>query len=124
MGSVVMIVTDVLGHQPFEMPLVEHDHMIEQVSPAIADEAFCDSVLPGTAKASSLGFYPEALDGAGDFRAEVSSAIEDQVFRSRVVGKGLAQLLADPCTRWMLGDAEAKNPPSVMGDDKEAIQDA
>ena len=40
MRPVLVVVADVLGHQPFEMPLVEHDDMIEQVSAATADEAF------------------------------------------------------------------------------------
>ena len=118
-----MIVADVLGHQPFEMPLVEHDHMIEQVSPAIADEAFCDSVLPGTAKASSLGFYPEALDGADDLFAEVRCPVEDQIARRRAIRKSLAKLLADPCATRMYGDAAMEDVPPVVGDHKEAIKD-
>ena len=36
MRSVIMVVADILGHQPFEMSLVEHDDMVEQVPPAIA----------------------------------------------------------------------------------------
>jgi hypothetical protein len=48
------------------MPLVEYDHMIEQVSPAITDEAFCDSVLPRTAETGPLRFDPKALDGGDD----------------------------------------------------------
>ena len=54
MRPVVMIVMDVLGHQPFEMPLVQHDHMIEQVSAATTYEAFCHSVLPWAAEAGPV----------------------------------------------------------------------
>jgi hypothetical protein len=43
------------------MPLVEYDHMIEQVSPAITDEAFCDSVLSRTAETVRFGSIPKLL---------------------------------------------------------------
>ena len=43
------------------MPLVEYDHMIEQVSPAITDEEFCDSVLSRTAKLVRFGSIPKLL---------------------------------------------------------------
>jgi hypothetical protein len=36
---VIVVVADIFGHQPFEVSLVEHDDMVEQVSPAIAHEA-------------------------------------------------------------------------------------
>ena len=61
---VIVVVTHVLSHHSLEMPFVEHDHMIEQVSPAIVDEALSDPILPRTAEAGSLGFDPEALDSA------------------------------------------------------------
>jgi hypothetical protein len=43
---VVVVVADVLDHQALEMPLVEHDEVIEQVPAAVADEALGDAVLP------------------------------------------------------------------------------
>ena len=61
MCPVIVVVTHVLGHQASEMPLVEYDHMIEQVSPAITDEAFCDSVLSRTAKLVRFGSIPKLL---------------------------------------------------------------
>jgi hypothetical protein len=41
-----------------------------------------------------------------------------------VVRKGLAQLLRDPRTTWVPGDAEMKNPSPVMRDHKEALEHA
>ena len=35
MRSVVMIVTDVLGHKPFQVSLVEHDHVVQKVSTTV-----------------------------------------------------------------------------------------
>jgi hypothetical protein len=93
---VVVAVADVLSHEPLEMPLVEHDDVIEQVPAATPDEAFRDSVLPRTSEAGRLRFDAEALDGADNLLIEVRSAVEDQITRSRVIGKRLPQLLCDP----------------------------
>ncbi len=60
MGSVVMVVADILGHQTFEMVLVEHDDVIEQISAATAHETFCDSVLHGLRKLVRFGSMPGA----------------------------------------------------------------
>ena len=47
MGSVVMIIRDVLGQEPPEMALVQRDDMIEQIAAATANPALGDTVLPG-----------------------------------------------------------------------------
>jgi hypothetical protein len=38
MRSVIVIVTDVILHQAFEMPFIQDDHMVEQIPAAVADE--------------------------------------------------------------------------------------
>src|ERR1017187_3811561 len=45
MRPVVVVVADVLDHEPLEMPFVEYDDVIERVPAATPDEAFRDSVL-------------------------------------------------------------------------------
>ena len=47
MGSVVMIVRDVLGHESSEMTLVQRNDVIEQIATTAADPAFRHPVLPG-----------------------------------------------------------------------------
>jgi hypothetical protein len=44
MGSVFVIVADIIRKQPLQMSLVESDHMIEQVTPATLDPALGDAV--------------------------------------------------------------------------------
>ena len=39
MRSVVVIIAHVLKHEAFQMPLVENDHMVEQISAAASDIA-------------------------------------------------------------------------------------
>ena len=55
-GPVVMVVADVFGHETLKMPLVEHNHVIEQIPAAVADKALGDTVLPRIAEARPLGF--------------------------------------------------------------------
>ena len=61
MRPILVVVADVLGHETFQVALVQDNHMIQQVSPAVADPAFCDSVLPRTPEACSLRRYAEDL---------------------------------------------------------------
>src|ERR1017187_567233 len=100
-GSVGMIVADIFGHQPFEMPLVEHDDMIKQVSAATTHEALRHAVLPWTSEAGPFWLDAEALDGAGDLVTEVRRAVENQVLGLHVIRKRLPQLLAYPRAGWI-----------------------
>jgi hypothetical protein len=119
---VVMVVADVFGHEPFEMPLVEDDDVIEQVPAAVADKALGDAVLPRASEAGPLGLNAEALHCVDDIFAEVRRPVEDQILRCRVVRESLAQLLRDPRAGRMPGDAEVQNPPSIMRDHEETVK--
>jgi len=87
--------------------------MIEQVSPAIADETLRDAILSRTAKAGPLGLDAEALDGAKDLGIEVGGAVENEILRSRVIGKCVPQLLCHPGARRMPGHITVEYAPSV-----------
>ena len=121
---IVMVVANILSHEPLEMPLVEDDHMVKQISPTVADEAFGDPVLPRAAEAGPLWFDAEALDRADDLFIEIHTAIKDEIVWRRVIREGLAQLLCYPNTARMPGNVAAQNAPPVMGDDEEAIEPA
>src|ERR1035437_12871 len=95
MCPVVVVITDVLTHQAFQMGLVEHDHMIEQISSTVANPAFGDAVLPGTSEAGPFGRNAKALHRTNDFLIEVRAAIKDQVSGNRIIREGLAKLLHD-----------------------------
>jgi len=47
MRPVLVVVADVLGHQSFQMALIQDDDMIKQIAAAVSDKASCDTVLPG-----------------------------------------------------------------------------
>src|ERR1700745_2148298 len=50
MRPVLVIVEQVRRHQPFEMPLVQDDHVVQQVASATSHPALRDTVLPRTTK--------------------------------------------------------------------------
>ena len=118
---IVVVITDVIIHEALEVPFADDDHMVEKIPAAVADPAFGDTVLPRASKAGSFGINAEALHGVDHFFIEVCAAIKDQVFRSRVVGECLAQLLDHPCGGRMLGRVEVKNSPPIMRDNEEAV---
>jgi transposase InsO family protein len=47
-SAVLMKITDVLRQQPFEMPLVQRDHVIQQILTATSYPSLGNPVLPGT----------------------------------------------------------------------------
>src|SRR6266481_8081227 len=50
MCPVLMVVKQVRRHQPFEMALIQDDHVIQQVALATSHPALRNTVLPRTAK--------------------------------------------------------------------------
>jgi hypothetical protein len=65
------------------MALVYHQHMIEQVPTAIADEALRDSVLPWALKSCSLGLNTKAFDRINHMVIEVRATIKYEIAPSR-----------------------------------------
>ena len=101
--AIVVVIADIFVHEAHQMGLVEHNHIIEQVPAAIANESLRYSVLPRALEAGSFGLDAEALDSVDDFLIEVRAAVEDEVSRRGVVGKCFAQLLDHPSARWVFG---------------------
>lgn len=115
---------EVVFHEPFQMPYIEADDVVEQVPAAIANPTLCDTVLPRTSEAGSLRLNAEALYCVDDLRIEVGAAIEDRQARSRVVRKCVPQLLDDPRAGWRFGPIEVEDSSTVMRDDEKAVENA
>ena len=77
MGSILVVVENVIGHEPLQMARVDRDHMIEQIASTAADESFGDAVLPRTSKAGPLRLDAEAPDCIDNLGVEIRSPIED-----------------------------------------------
>ena len=96
MCSILVVVTDVLIHQAFQMPLIEDDHMVKQIAAAVADPPLGNTVLPRTSEACSLRMDAEAFHCVDHFIIELCAAIKDQVAGRDIVRKRHAQLLDNP----------------------------
>ena len=47
-SAVFLVIVDVLAHESFEEPHIEHNRVVKNLSSAVAREAFCRAVLSGT----------------------------------------------------------------------------
>ena len=54
MRSVFVVIAHVLKHEPFQMPFIENDHVVEQIPAAATNPALGNAVLPRTPVADSL----------------------------------------------------------------------
>src|SRR4029077_8810674 len=43
--AIIVVIEHVLGHQPFEMPFIQDDYVVKQVSSATSNPALSDTVL-------------------------------------------------------------------------------
>jgi len=59
MRSIFIVVPDVFVHQPFRMPLIRHDHMVDQIAAPVAN--------PGLGGETSFNPSAEFEISAGDF---------------------------------------------------------
>jgi len=98
--------------------------VVEQISSAVTNPTLGNPVLPWTSETGPFRLDAQCLDGTDDLLIEVRGSIENQILRRRIIGECFAQLLRDPQTARMLGDAAMKNSPPVMGDDEETVQNS
>ena len=65
-NSVVVVVVDVFVKTLSKMPLVQDDHVIQQLSPSAADPPLGNPILPWTPKGRSLRLDSKILDRLSD----------------------------------------------------------
>ena len=122
MSPVVMVVGDVIREEPLEMALVQRNDLVEQLTPATADPAFRDSILP---RALDRGLHATNCHGSNRsryFQSILCVVIIDQELGRGLVGKGFAKLLHNPTARWMTSDIEVQDAATVMANEKEAVE--
>ena len=124
MCSVVVVVKDVRVQQPLQLSFIQDDHMVKQIPAAVAHPTLGNPVLPLASETGLLWLNAKAPHCVDDFLIEARAAIKNQVARGRVIGKSFAKLLDNPGTVRMLRHMAVENSPSIMRNDKEAIQRA
>lgn len=124
MRSIIVMVVDIHCHKAFQMALVKHNHMVEQIAAAVADEPLSHAVLPRAFEGSTDRIYAEDFSRCHYLGVESGIAVVNQISRRGVIRKGVAQLLRYPRAGWMPGHIEVQDAPPVMRNHKEAIQNS
>src|SRR5580658_7659145 len=92
-SAVVVIVTDVLIHEPLQMTLIEHDHMVEKFSSEVAHEAFDHAILPRASDRNSNRGDAQTLCRFQNLAMKCVLTVENEKLRRGVVGESLSELL-------------------------------
>ncbi len=121
---IFMVIANIFGHQPLEVLLIQHDHVVQQVSSATPHPALCDAVLSRTAKGSADGLASQVFHSRNHIDSELGVVIEQKQSVRRRVRPCLPQLLPEPESIGISGHVETQNLPPIMANDKEAIQNA
>jgi hypothetical protein len=85
MRSVVVVITDVVIHQAFEMSLIQNNDMIEQIAATVTDPSLRDTILPRTSAACLLGLNAEPLHRVDFFAIRLYAVIKDQIAGCQVI---------------------------------------
>src|SRR5919108_5145788 len=93
MRTPVVIVIHIGSKYPAKMPLMQHDHMVERVTPNAADYPLTVWILPGRSRGNLDLFNAQVLDALLERCAVDRVPIPQQIARCRIPGKGLDDLL-------------------------------
>src|ERR1700751_5386103 len=66
--AVFVMVGDVLSKEPLQVPLVERNHMVEQLAAAAPHPTLGDTILPGTFERGPRGVYFQGSNGCRNLR--------------------------------------------------------
>src|ERR1017187_1229096 len=125
MSPVLVVVTDVLIQQPSQMFLIQHDHMIQEISMYTAHPALGNSVLPRTAECGANRLAAHRLHGRDHIGTELGVPIEGQeALRRLAVFPSLVQLQGNPKRAGIASHIMVKDSTPVVADDEEAVQNA
>ena len=111
MGSVAVVIVHVLPQDGAEMPLVDHDAMVEAFAPQRADTPFGDGVGLRSADGCENRPDPEAGGARDEVAAVTGVAVSDQIARPLAPRGRLEDLLPDPGRRGMPGDVPVLDAP-------------
>src|ERR1019366_6059328 len=74
--SVVVIIGNVLGEESLQMPLIQGDHVVEQVAAAASDPTLGDPILPGTPNRGTDRCHLQRADRRWHFQAVLRVVVE------------------------------------------------
>src|ERR1017187_127138 len=75
-GSVVVIIGNVLREQSLQMALIQRDHVVEQVAAGASDPTLGDAILPGTSNRGTDRYHLQRADRRWHFQAVLRIVVE------------------------------------------------
>src|SRR5262249_7541735 len=117
-----MVITKVTFQNSTEMPLVDHDHVVQAFAANTSDNPFRIAVLPRASGRYRHLSDTQSLDSHCEIMTIDPITISYQVARHGVVGKRFHQLLCRPSSGRVFRDIEMQNTPTVMREDDENIK--
>ena len=117
-----MVVVDIIREKPLQMPFVQHDHMIEQLSSAAFDPSIRNSILPWASERGLLRLAAHGLHRSHNLKPEFLIPVEDQILVRWLERERLPQLLHDPTAGWVARDIAMQDPPAVVRKNEPAIE--
>src|ERR1700756_4938141 len=122
MRAVLVMVGDVFGKEPLQVPLIESNDLVEQLTTTAPHPALGNTILPGTFERGPHGAYLQGSNRCRDLCPVFCIPVMDEKSGSRPKRKRLPQLLDDPTACRMLGDVEMQDTAAIMADDEEAVE--
>ena len=123
MGSVVMVIGDVLREHSLQMSLVQRDDMIEQLAAATSHPALGHAILPRALHRCLQTFYFHGSNRRRNFESILCVVVKDEELGGGLVREGFAHLLDNPGTGRIPCDIEVQDSSTVVADDEENLKD-
>ncbi len=118
MDSILVVVVDVVAKKTSQVPLVDHDHVIQQFTSNGPDPALRSSILPRTSVCGPLGLDSELPDRLDEALREDRVVVVDQKPERVLVWECLSKLLNRPRRGWMRRDVDMPDlSPTVIDDE-------
>ena len=120
MSPRVEIIAEVSFQRPSQMPLSQHDDVIEAFSANASDQPFREWILPGTPRCCEHFLDAHTLNSLSEIATIHSVTVPYQIPRCRVLRKGFDDLLCCPFCGGMFRNVEMQHAtPLVRNDDED-----
>ena len=117
-----MVIGEITAENPFEMALVEDNHVIQTLPANATNDTFDMGILPRAPRCGGTFFHSQTVHASSKVISVDSIAITQQVLRRRLPWKSLNKLLRRPFGRWMLRYIKVDDLPSIVAQDDEHEQ--
>src|SRR5215471_21334733 len=117
-----MVITEVTFQNSTQMPLVDHDHVVQAFSADTSDNPFRVAVLPRTPRRYGNLLDTQSIDPCREIVAIDPITISYQVARHGFFRTRFHDLLSSPSGCRVFRDVEMQNTATVMCEDDEDIK--